>query len=110
MQNTGTQTVALADYQKVVADYQKVELENLDLKQRLAWFERMMFGRKSERFVPSEEALGQLKMEFEGAAAQEIEQTVRQIIAAHERKVPEPAKQSTHKGRLPIPADLPRVK
>ncbi|MBK6932446.1 MAG: transposase [Saprospirales bacterium] len=28
------------------------------LKQRIAWFERMLFGRKSERFVPAEEVAG----------------------------------------------------
>jgi len=108
MQNAGAQTVPLADHQRVVADHQKLASENLDLKQRIAWFERMMFGRKSERFVPSEEGLGQLKLEFEAAAAQELEQTVRQMIEAHERKVPQ-KKGDAHKGRLPIPADIPRV-
>jgi len=47
VQNRDNQTIPLNDYQKVVA-------ENTDLKQRIAWFERMVFGRKSERFVPAE--------------------------------------------------------
>ena len=101
MQDADKQTVPLADYQKL-------ELEVLDLKQRLAWFERMMFGRKSERFVPSEEVPGQLNLAFDAEHAQVVEESVRQIIEAHERKVPE-KKANAHQGRLPIPAHLPRV-
>lgn len=95
-----------------LADYQKLESEMLELKQRLAWFERMMFGRKSERFVPAQEAEGQLKMTFEGEEqAQETEQSVRQVIEAYERTIP-PKKEKNrtpHPGRMPIPAHLPRI-
>ena len=101
MQNAGPPTVPLSDYQKLESEIQ-------DLKQRLAWFERMMFGRKSERFVPDEEMEGQLKMAFGAEQTEECEETVRQIIAAHERKVPD-KKDNAHKGRQPIPAHLPRV-
>ena len=44
--------------------HQRLESELLELKQRLAWFERTVFGRKSERFVPDEEVEGQLRMAF----------------------------------------------
>lgn len=93
-----------------LADYQKLESENEDLKQRLAWFERMMFGRKSERFVPAEEAEVQLKLSFGAETEQQAAATVRQLIAAHERKVaPKEDQVSAHQGRQPIPAHLPRV-
>jgi transposase len=108
VQNADNQTVQLADYEKVVADYQKVEAENADLKQRIAWFERMVFGRKSERFVPAEAEAGQLNLLFDAEQNVVVEQSVRQLIEAHERKVPE-KKEDAHKGRVPIPADLPRV-
>lgn len=101
VQNADNQTIPLNDYQKVVA-------ENADLKQRIAWFERMVFGRKSERFVPTEELPGQLSIAFDPALGEVSEQSVRQIIEAHERTVPE-KKGSGHNGRVPIPADLPRV-
>ena len=101
MQNASEQTVPLADYQKLESELQ-------ELKQRLAWFERMMFGRKSERFVPAEEVEGQLKLAFAPELAQEVEASVKQLIAAHERNAP-PKKENTHKGRQPIPLDLPRV-
>lgn len=91
-----------------LADYQKLESEVQELKQRLAWFERMMFGRKSERFVPAEEVEGQLKMAFDAEQAQQADESVRQLIAAHERKVP-PKKANAHVGRVPIAAHLPRV-
>ena len=101
MQNGDIQTVPLSDYQKL-------ESEVLDLKQRIAWFERMMFGRKSERFVPAEPVPGQLNLVFDPEQAEVAEQSVRQLIEAHERKVPE-KKENSHHGRVPIPADLPRV-
>jgi transposase len=101
MQDAATPTVPLADYQKLESEVQS-------LKQRIAWFERMMFGRKSERFVPAEGAEGQLQMAFAPEQAQGVEETVRQVIAEHERRVP-PKKEDAHKGRQPIPAHLPRV-
>ena len=33
--------------------YQKLEAENITLKQELAWLKRQMFGSKSERFIPN---------------------------------------------------------
>lgn len=78
------------------------------MKQRLAWFERMMFGQKSERFVPKEPLPGQLSMAFDPALGQAVQESVSKLIAAHERKAPQP-KENAHKGRLPIPEDLTRV-
>lgn len=101
MQDAGKQTVPLADYQKLATEVQ-------GLKQRLAWFERMMFGRKSERFVPAQDVPGQLNMVFDPEHVQAVEESVRQIIEAHERKVPA-KKENVHQGRMPIPADIPRV-
>lgn len=102
MQNADKKTVSLADYQKL-------ESENLALKQRLAWFEKQVFGRKSERFVADEPVEGQLSMSFESQESeQQADQTVRQVIAAHERQVSK-KKKKAHPGREPIPAHLPRV-
>ena len=72
------------------------------------WFERMVFGRKSERFVPAEPVSGQLNIAFDPEQDNVVEQSVRQMIEAHERLAPE-KKAPGHNGRVPIPADLPRV-
>jgi transposase len=101
MQNTDPQTVTLSEYQEL-------QSENEELKQRLAWLERMLFGRKSERFVPDQGLPGQLKLGFDGELAQEVEASVTQIIAEHERQV-RPKKESTHQGRQPIPAHFARI-
>jgi transposase len=100
MKDTPAQTVPLSEYRKLESEVQ-------ELKQRLAWFERMVFGRKSERFVPA--VPGQLNIEFDGQQVQQAQQTVRQMIAAHERSVPEKKEKAPHPGRMPIPAHLPRV-
>jgi transposase len=103
MQNADAPTVPLSDYQKL-------ESEVLELKQRLAWFERMIYGRKSERSVSTEEhLLEQLKLSFESEEQkQAVEESVKQMIAAHERKVA-PKEGTNHQGRVPIPVNLPRV-
>ena len=101
MQDADKQTVPLADYQKV-------ESENLALKQRIAWFEQQLFGRKSERFIPAEEIPGQLNLEFDPEHAQAVDESVRQVIEAHERKIPQ-KKENVHQGRLPIPASILRI-
>jgi transposase len=99
MQITDNQTVPLEVHQEVLA---KVA----DLEGRIAWFERQLFGVKSERFVP--DIPGQLTLDFgDPGQAQALAESIKQIIAAHERtKVPVA---STHQGRLAIPAGLPRV-
>ena len=110
-QDAGSYICYMQDANKQVvplADYQKVESENLALKQRIAWFERQLFGRKSERFVPVEAIPGQLNLAFDPEHAQAVDESVRQVIEAHERKVPE-KKENAHQGRWPIPASILRI-
>lgn len=99
MQVTDNQMVPIAEYLLVLARVAELEA-------RIAWFERQLFGAKSERFVP--DIPGQLSLDFaDEQAAQAVEESVRQIIAAYERtKTPAG---STHQGRMVIPAHLPRV-
>lgn len=78
--------------------------ENLRLKAELAELKRLIFGRKSERFVPDQAAAvaGQLNLfvqhDYEGAE----EKTVLQAVEAHSRKKARPK-------RLKLPDDLPVV-
>jgi transposase len=110
MQDADKQLIPLADYQKLLTDYQMAESQIMDLKQRIAWFERTVLGRKSERFVPSQEVLSQLKLQFDAEQAKVVDESVKQLISAHERKMAQSGnKESEHKGRVPIPAHLPRV-
>jgi transposase len=95
MQPTNNQTVPVAEHQQVLA-------ENADLKSRIAWFERQMFGVKSERYVPIN--TDQLSL-FDALEAKEAQAD--KEIAAHKRKAPED--KSKHQGRMAIPASLPRV-
>lgn len=78
--------------------------ENLRLKAELAELKRLIFGRKSERFVPDQSAASseQLNLfvqhDYEGAE----EKTVLQAVEAHSRKKARPK-------RLKLPDDLPVV-
>lgn len=87
-----------------LADYQKLESENATLKHRLAELQRLLFGAKSERFVPTA-IPGQLQLELEGL--EEIATAHKKMVAAHERS--ERTEPGKHQGRLPIPEHLERV-
>jgi transposase len=73
--------------------------DNTDLKRQLAYFKRHIFGRKSERFDPS-----QLQL-FEGILEQQDQSLPEQPQVQVETKKP---KSNKRNGRRPLPADLPR--
>jgi transposase len=105
MQPPTDQYVPLAMYQQVLAQL-------ADLQARLAWFERQLFGAKSERFVP--DVPGQLALDFGGdgqmsAALEAIstEEAARKSEAAKERAATQ--KNGNHRGRTELPGHLPRV-
>ena len=98
MQARTEQTVPMELHQQVLA-------ELADVKARLAWFERQIFGVKSERFVP--DVPGQLLFDFGGDTTDLAAiEAVKQTVEAHERTLP--PKGSGHQGRQLIPANLPR--
>jgi hypothetical protein len=80
------------------------EADKAHLQARIAELTRLIFGVKSERFVPAQTDPGQLKLELEGL--QEVVTAHKQIIAEHERAV---HKKPDHHGRLPIPEHIERV-
>ena len=77
--------------------------EKLHLKARIAELQRLMFGAKSERFIPAQTPPGQLQLELEGL--EEVVTAHKRIVAEHERSV---HKKPDHHGRLPIPEHIER--
>jgi transposase len=103
MQEPQNKSVPLEVYQQALSEIDS-------LKARVAWFERQIFGAKSERFIP--DVPGQLPLIFGGnshdaaiAALVEEQQKLKQQVAAHEREV----NKSKHPGRTELPGHLPRI-
>ena len=107
MQEAQAQTVPIETYRVLEAAHEEAQALIVELQARLGWFERQIFGAKSERFVP--DAPGQLSLDFgQGPAAEQTAGAVKQMVAAHQRAVPE-KKEQERPGREAIPPHLPRV-
>jgi transposase len=87
-----------------VATLQQMVLQLLadvdDLNKQLAWFKRYVFGRKSEKLDPSQLIL------FEGVCAEAQEPPQQTSVAVSSSGLKK--RNANHKGRRPLPADLPR--
>ena len=87
------------------AQNEQLKQENEQLKLQLKEFKRLIFGSKSERFVPSTPTDSQIDL-FTGTSAKDQEQLKQQQIS-YTRKVPSKKKQKPVRSELP--AHLPRV-
>jgi transposase len=102
-------TISRAEYQAVLAENEAKTATINELKFRLEQLERMLFGRKSERFVPSDIPSEQLSLFAELFAEQQAEQVeanaepVKETIT-YERNKPQA---KPHPGRTPIPDHFP---
>jgi transposase len=85
--------------------YEALEQRCIQVEYELDKLKRLIFGAKSERFVPTEDIPGQLLLELEGL--EPVAQVHKKMVAAHERSQRE--EPSKHQGRLPIPQHFDRV-
>src|SRR4051812_32262052 len=91
--------------QQLQALEEKSQSEIFLLKHQLAELKRLIFGSKSERFVPSAAAnQSSLDLFTEPVAAPPTQQ----VTVTYTRT--ESKKNKVHNGRLPIPANIERVK
>ncbi len=85
----------------------KLTVRTMELEHRLSVFEKMIFGPKHERFVPTiPVAENQLALNIEIEKIAEPAVIITQV-PAHQRKTSE-KKTKIHPGRNPLPASLPR--
>lgn len=99
MQNTEIQMVPLAQYQELEQKYDLLRFE-------LAQLKRLIFGVKSERFIPLEPLPGQLQLAL-GLEAVAAPGEVKKEVVTYERNKKQAVKITPH-GRSPLPASLPR--
>ena len=85
--------------------YEELEQTVLLLKTELTQLRRLIFGQKSERFVPVKNA-DQLMMSMDGLTV--LDKAVTTETITYTRKKPENSQITPH-GRNPLPAHLPRV-
>jgi transposase len=109
MTNNGASVHTNLDYQKIIAEkdafIHKTILEKdaqiALLKHELAELKRLIYGSKSERFVPTDPRQGIL---FELAQEQAVQEPVQQISYTRSRK-----EEKKKPLRLELPAHLPRI-
>ena len=103
MQKATSLVVINQDYIQISkSEYEQLLADNKHLALQLAELKRLIFGSKSERFIPSES--NQLGLFAEPAAVEEDSIQVKQI--SYSRKDSKAKKQPV---RLPLSANLPRV-
>lgn len=89
------------DYDKLAEINSELQQKNAFLEQELAQLKRMIFGAKSERFIPSDPA--QMVLGLEGVKALETESIQEQITYKREKP-----KKKGKAVRMELPAHLPR--
>jgi transposase len=94
-----------SQHQELQSQHQALQIHIEKLTFELAQIKRMIFGAKSERFVATDKNQLQLAIELnQQATAPTQEPTTQQVT--YTRTVTR--KETTHQGRLPIPAHIPR--
>lgn len=78
-----------------------LEAQIANLQEQLAWFRRQIFGKRSERIIPTPD--DQLEFAFEWPESQEVVAAEEKIIPAHSRRKPNRNGQD----KITFPADLP---
>ena len=98
------QFVSWEQYEKLLSENEKLRSECEYLKQQLAELKRMIFGSKSERFIPTDDA--QLSLFGDNALTPAVADTeTQEITYIRERQT----KEKQQPVRTAIPSHLPRV-
>jgi transposase len=90
--------------EELAAANKKLADENTSLKDRIAWFERQVFGQKKERFVADSDV--QMQLALDGVTPQPKPATTETVTY---RRTKTDANKTPH-GREDFPAHLPRVR
>jgi transposase len=103
-ENTETIALSMSEYDALLTQNANLQTENDYLKHELDKIKRMIFGSKSERFIPSDSS--QLSLGLDGIEEKK-EETETQSITYTRNKSKN--KEEVGHSRMPLPAHLPRV-
>jgi transposase len=78
----------------------------LQLEHQVSMFQKIIFGPKQERFIPTEVAKNQLALDIQVEATAEVE--VKEVAVKEHKRVEVKKKPKAHPGRHPLPANLRR--
>jgi transposase len=106
-QNTTSDTIILPreEYNQLVSSLNNLQADYLILRHHFEQLQKMIFGAKSERFVPVA-IPGQLTLELDAPEIEAPKQEEETITYTRKKNAEVPA---TGHARLPIPANIPRV-
>jgi transposase len=96
-----SETLQTRSKEEIIQAYEELESDHLKVKHELAQLRRMLFGAKSERFVPTAHPS---QLNLLEAPATEVTEQETIIVDKHERR----KKKEKHPVRQLLPASLPR--
>lgn len=85
--------------EQLAEKYEAVQFENYQLKEKLEWFKRQIFGKKSERFIPVDK--NQLSLEFGELSSGSKEEEPRTETITYDRKKKKERKEKPVRTSLP---------
>ena len=99
------QPTADIDYKRL---YDELQVRYVSLEQQLKQLQKIVFGSRHERFVPTEENPSQLSLDITAEAVASCQLTTAQKIAYTKTTVAVESKPLTHPGRMKLPEQLRR--
>lgn len=90
-------------YEELLAKIQELESQNSSLRFQVKEYQRLLFGKKSERFVAKAHGEGQMDLPFD-VEEKAVEQSVQKEEITYTRKK---QTRENHPGRFPLPDHLP---
>lgn len=95
-------------YEQQLQAYDALQITVIQLQQQLAGLQKMIFGSKHERFIPSAVNTSQLSLDIQAETTASCSVTSARLISYTKTNVAVEQKPISHPGRMKLPENLRR--